>query len=362
MSDSPPDARVTPWWTALVFGVLAAVVIKRPSVFQRDTSTTEPAKRALSSKLAQGGGRGRAAESPSDLPARGWVDILKRVYAEFGNDRVLAVAASVTFYALLAIFPAIVALVSLYGLFADPNTISEHLNAITGFVPGGAMDVIGEQVKRIASKPKGSLGLGFFFGLGVALWSANAGMKAMFDALNIVYDEKEKRGFVLLNAATLTFTVGAIVFLILALASVIVAPIVFQLAYLGYALKLGISLARWPILLLVIMLALAVLYRYGPSRKKPRWRWVTWGSGFAAVAWIVGCQRIRQLQRDLWLSRSRHRLHDLDVDFEYDRAPRRRDQRRDGAPDRERHDEGRRQTPGRTRCSDGRSGCLTAGA
>ena len=111
----------------------------------------------------------------------------------------MAVAAGVTFYALLALFPALAALVSIYGLFADPATIQEHLNTLSGVLPGGALEVVGEQVKRIASKGGGALGFGFVFGLAVSLWSANAGMKAVFDALNIVYDEEEKRSFVRLN-------------------------------------------------------------------------------------------------------------------------------------------------------------------
>ena len=282
----PPNA-VT-WWTALAFGIVAAVVIKRPMEKLPASASGNSAATGVAEPAATSAGRGRSAETPSQIPRHGWIDILKRVYVDIGDHRVLAVAASVTFYALLAIFPAIVALVSLYGLFADPNTISDHLNSITGVMPGGAVDVVGEQVKRIASKPRGSLGFGFFIGLATALWSANAGMKAMFDALNIVNDEKEKRGFVRLNAISLGFTVGAICFLLLALASVVVMPIVFNLAGVGHLLELALGVARWPILLALIIVALAVMYRYGPSRRKPQWRWVTWGSGLAAIGWIAG--------------------------------------------------------------------------
>ncbi len=287
-----PGGNVPPrWWAALLIGVLAGIVVKKPVSGQPYAAVPLPraSRRADAANDDKPvGERGRSADAPSQVPTQGWWDILKRVYAEIGNDRVLAVAASVTFYALLAIFPAIVALVSLYGLFADPNTISQHLDTMSGIMPGGALDVIGEQVKRIASKPRGSLGLGTIVGLGTALWSANAGMKAMFDALNIVYDEKEKRGFVLLNATSLLFTVGAIAFLLLALASVVLAPVIFNIGGIGPALKLLIGIARWPILLVLVMLGLAVLYRYGPSRQRPRWRWVSWGSGFAAVAWLIG--------------------------------------------------------------------------
>jgi len=147
----------------------------------------------------------------------------------------MAVAAGVTFYALLAIFPAVAALVSIYGLFAEPGTIQDHLNALAGLVPGGALDVIGEQVKRITSKGGGALGFAFFSGLAISLWSANAGMKAMFDALNVAYDEQEKRSFIALNLRSLAFTLGALLFITLALAGVVAVPVVLNFVGLGKA-------------------------------------------------------------------------------------------------------------------------------
>ncbi|MBM6592944.1 YihY/virulence factor BrkB family protein [Microvirga pudoricolor] len=231
--------------------------------------------------------RGRHAESPTEIPARGWKDIAYRVYEEFNQDHVTSVAAGVTFYALLAIFPAIGALVSIYGLFADPVTIQDHLNTMAGFLPGGAMEIIGEQVQRIASAGSGSLGFAFLFGLGVSLWSANAGMKAIFEALNIVYDEEDKRSFIVLNAVSLAFTFGAILFLLFALGAVVVVPIALDFVGLGNATEWIVRLARWPILLLGIVFALALVYRYGPSRDQPQWRWITPGSVLAAVLWVV---------------------------------------------------------------------------
>jgi membrane protein len=135
---------------------------------------------------------------------------------------VFSVAAGVTFYALLAIFPAIAAFVSLYGLVADATTINQHLALLSGVLPAGAIEIIGEQVKSLTSKAGSTLGFAFFFGLAISLWSANAGMKAMFDALNVVYDEDEKRGFIKLNFQALLFTLGALLFLLLALVAVAV--------------------------------------------------------------------------------------------------------------------------------------------
>jgi membrane protein len=236
----------------------------------------------------EGQERGRDAETPAEIPAKGWKDIAWRVYAGIQNDRVLLVAAGVTFYALLALFPATAALVSLYGLFADPSTISEHLGLASGFLPDGALEVVGDQVERIASQ-KGTLGITFMGTLALALWGANAGTKAIFDALNIIYKEREKRSFVRLTLQSLLFTLGAIALMLVALAGIVVVPVVLKL--LGIPDESGLalfSLLRWPVLYLLILFALACLYRYGPSRTKPRWRWVTWGSAIAGAIWIVG--------------------------------------------------------------------------
>ncbi|WP_430910405.1 YihY/virulence factor BrkB family protein [Methylobacterium sp. sgz302541] len=231
--------------------------------------------------------RGRHARGPTDIPAAGWKDIGFRVYREFVKDRVLSVAAGVTFYTLLSLFPALAALVSCYGLFADVGVINEHLASLHGVLPSGAIEIIGDQVKRIAAKGGGSLSLTFFTSLLISLWSANAAMKAMFDALNVVYEEEEKRSFVMLNLRSLTFTVGALVFVILALTCIVVLPVVFAFVGIGGSAWL-VALLRWPALLLAMLGALSVLYRYGPSRERARWRWVGFGSVIAGVLWLVG--------------------------------------------------------------------------
>ena len=231
--------------------------------------------------------RGRAAEAPTEIPAKGWKDILWRSYEEMNKDRILAVAAGVTYFGLLALFPAITAFVSLYGLFADAATISDHLAALSGFLPGGATELIADQVKRINQNSSGTLGFAFFTGLAIALWSANAGMKAMFDALNVAYGEEEKRSFIKLNLISLSFTFGAILFILMAIGAIVVVPLVLQFVGLGQVTEWILWLARWPALLLAIVVGLAVLYRYGPSRDTPEWKWITPGSIVAAVVWIV---------------------------------------------------------------------------
>ena len=203
------------------------------------------------------------------------------------EHRILAVAGGVTYFGLLSLFPAIAALVAIYGLFADTGTINDHLAALSGLLPSGAVEVIGGQVKRIASKGNTTLGFAFFLGLGLALWSANSGMKAMFDALNVAYGEREKRGFFALNIQSICFTIAAVAFIVSALASIAVIPAILQLVGLGAFIGWILWAARWPALLAVIVLGLAVLYRFGPSREKAQWRWITPGSAFAAISWTI---------------------------------------------------------------------------
>ncbi|KAA2213754.1 YihY/virulence factor BrkB family protein [Teichococcus oryzae] len=230
---------------------------------------------------------GRGATHPAQIPARGWWSIIKRAFIEAYNDRVMTEAAGITFYALLSMFPAITALVSLYGYVADPQIVGQHLQLLSGFVPDSGVRLIDEQLTRLTTGEKSALGFGAVTGLLVALWSANQGTKAMFDALNIVYEEKEKRSFLKLTVVTLSFTLGALVFMMLALAAVVVLPVALTFVGLGGSTELMLRLARWPLLLAIITGLLAVLYRYGPSRERARWRWVSWGGMVAAVLWVL---------------------------------------------------------------------------
>jgi membrane protein len=232
-------------------------------------------------------GRGRDADTPADIPPRGWQDITLRVYHNITKDRVITIAAGVTFYSLLAVFPAIAALVAIYGLFVDPASISHNVDSLSGLLPGGAIDVIREQMTRIASRGKSTLGFAFAVGLLVSLWSANAGIKSLFDSLNLVYNEEEKRGLIKLNLVSLTFTLAAIVFVLSGIAAVVVLPAALNYIGLGGASDIIVRIGRWPVLFILVALALALIYRYGPSRSKPKWRWITWGSAFAALVWIV---------------------------------------------------------------------------
>ena len=230
-------------------------------------------------------GHGRSATTPSEIPARGWKDILLRVYRGISDDRILANAGAVTFFVLLALFPGIAALVSIYGLFSDAGSISGQLDTLAGVLPGGAIEVIGGQLKMLTDQGPAKLGFGFGFGLLISLCSANGGMKALFDALNTVYGEDEKRGFIRLNALSLTFTVAMILFLVIAIACVVALPAIKE--YLPSFIGTLLNIARWPVLAVLVGVVLSCLYRYGPSRDTPQWRWITWGSAFAAVGWLI---------------------------------------------------------------------------
>lgn len=273
-----------PLWAVAFAGVLLAASLRR----RRERNTSAGDKDARTGNRADDeDDRDRSAEAPSEIPSRGWKGILTRVYRGISEDRILLIAAGATFYVILSIFPGIAALISIYGLFGNPATLANQLDTIVNVAPSGAIEVLHEDLTRLASGGGTTLGIGFFVSLVISLWSANSGVSALFDALNIVYEEKEKRGFFEYYLATLTFTIGTIIFMLVAIAVVIALPIVLNFIPLPGGSDLLVKIARWPILFVLVGLALALLYRYGPSRKEPRWRWVTWGSAFATIVWVA---------------------------------------------------------------------------
>ena len=230
--------------------------------------------------------RGRDAARPSEIPRKGWLDILYRTMKEFSNDRVMLIAAGITFYLLLALAPTLAAFVSIYGLFFDPTSINDHLATLSGVLPGGGMDILEEQLERLTSADQSTLGFAFALSLGLALWSANAGMKALFEGVNVAYDEMEERGFVKLTLVTFTFT-------ILTLAAVI-GLIAFNLAFGSLTQLTGLNLPEWIIntitavtALLALIVFMAALYRFGPSRAAARMQWITPGAVIAGILIVV---------------------------------------------------------------------------
>lgn len=232
-------------------------------------------------------GRGRQAETPEQIPARGWLDIFWRVFWAFSANRILSTSGGVAFFALLAIFPGIGAVVSLYGIFADTSTIGEHMALLSGILPFGVLQIITEQIKTVVQQQNDTLGVAFLISVGIAIFSANSGMAALFDALNVVYDEREKRNILQLYLTTFVFTLVGIAFVIMALVGLVILPLVLEFLGLSIVTETVISVLRWPLLLLTIGISLAFLYRYGPSRCDAQWRWVSWGSVIAATLWMA---------------------------------------------------------------------------
>ncbi|WP_312162281.1 YihY/virulence factor BrkB family protein [Phenylobacterium sp.] len=231
--------------------------------------------------------RGRTARGPHAIPPLGWKDIAWRTYQEIGRDRLPSVAGGVTFYTLLALFPAMGVFVSLYGLIADVGAVQAQLDSMASVFPAEVINIVGEQMLRLASRPSATLSAAFVVSLLLSVWSANAGMKALFDGLNIAYDEEEKRNYFTRIALTYVFTFGALLFLVVMCAVLVAAPIVFEALGLEELALVWIPL-RWLILLAMAAGAFGVIYRHAPCRARARWRWVSVGAVLAAVFWLVG--------------------------------------------------------------------------
>ena len=180
------------------------------------------------------------------------------------------------------------ALVSCYGLFAKPDSINDHLSFLQDVMPSEAYSIVQDQISRVIAKGQAGLSLGFAAGLLLALWSANAGMKALMDALNIVNEEKEKRSFIRLNLVSLAFTVAGIFAVLAAVGAVVVAPLLLSPVGLAGVTAEVVRFARWPALAAAMLLGLSVLYRYGPSRRAAKWQWISLGAVFATLTWFVG--------------------------------------------------------------------------
>jgi membrane protein len=197
------------------------------------------------------------------------------------------IAAGVAFYAFLAIFPAIAAFVSIYGLIVDPASLQEHMRSVEVVLPGDVAQLVNDEMARISAQEQ-TLGWTLIIGIVLALWSAATGMKAMFQAMNVAYDETEQRGFIRLNATALLMTLGAILFVIVCLGFIVGVPAVISTVPMGSVLAAALKYLRWPLLAIAGIFAVSVLYRYGPSREKPQWKWLTWGATTATVLWLIG--------------------------------------------------------------------------
>jgi membrane protein len=276
------SARLAPW-----LGLVAMVAVWARGRRGKAGDAAPPGPPTPEQIDAAEPGRGRAARSPWDIPHRGWRDILWRSYREMGRDRLPALAGGVTFYVLLATFPAIAAFVSLYGMFSDVDSVERQLTHMSSVFPQDAVNVIGEEMLRLATQRHGTLGAAFAVSTLISAWSANAGMKALFDGVNIAYDEVEKRPWLQRSLITYAATVLALIFLTAITTVTVAAPVLFHAIGL-HGVHLWWAPVRWLAVYLLAGAAFTLIYRHGPSRVPARWRWVAPGGFAAALLWMAG--------------------------------------------------------------------------
>jgi membrane protein len=231
---------------------------------------------------------GGGADTPTQIPAQGWKQVLLRTKQQVKEDNVPLLAAGVAFYAFLALFPALIAAVTVYGLVADPAQVEEQIATVSETLPQEAASLLSEQMREIASSSSSALGWGLLASLAGALFSASGGVQNLVKAVNIAYDEEETRGFLKLRGLALLLTLGAVVFVVGAVGLVAVLPVVLESTGLGAAATFGVQVVRWVGLVAFVRVALAIVYRYAPDRDNPKFRWVGLGSTVATVLWVLG--------------------------------------------------------------------------
>lgn len=252
---------------------------------------TTPTSRATNQEQGRaprpGGQPGADADSPAEIPARGWKEIAKRVFKSLGADHVSLVAGGVAFFAFLAIFPALSALIAIYGLIVSPDQVAEQVGQLATVLPAQAQDMLNETLLQITTTSEEKLGWGLVLSVALSLWSANKGTAALFEGLNIVYNEQEKRNFIKLKLTTLAFTLVGFLSAILCLILIVGISAAIERVGLSSWAEMLISILRWPLLAGIFIAALAMAYRYAPSRSDPKFRWVSVGSVVSTVLWIV---------------------------------------------------------------------------
>ncbi|MGY1712731.1 YihY/virulence factor BrkB family protein [Geodermatophilus sp. SYSU D00758] len=230
---------------------------------------------------------GIAADSPTEIPWRGWKQVLKRAWAEHKADNMPIIAGGVAFWGFLSIFPALIATISLYGLVASPETVTRQIEDLSEQLPQSAAGLIGDQLSSIATGGGGALTVGLVVSVLGALWTASGGVNNLVTAVNLAYDEVETRNFVKLRATSLMLTLGAIVFVLISFSLVAVVPAVLDALPLGPFATVLTQVARWGLLLAVFAGSLAVLYRVAPDRDAPKFRWVSLGAVIVTVVWVL---------------------------------------------------------------------------
>jgi membrane protein len=230
---------------------------------------------------------GSQADKPSQIPPKGWFQILKRSYKEISNDHLTLIAGGVAYSWFLALFPGLIAAVLIYGLVTSPSEVSSQVANMANGLPDNAQTLLTHQLKSITRGSSGGAGIGLVISIALALWSASAGMAGLVEALNIAYDEEEERNFVVKRGLALLLTIGFIIFIAVAVALVAVFPVVLSNLGTNIVITILAQVVRWVVLVAAAIVALALLYRLGPDRDAPALRWVSLGSVIATVIWIL---------------------------------------------------------------------------
>jgi membrane protein len=262
-------------------------ILPRLQQLKRDLDVMTP-RQVTTSASTPRQDRGRTADDPRQIPAPGWKDILLRSWAEISENNIFLVAGGVTYAVLLALFPALAALVSIYGLLLDPAQVERQVAALSNVLPQQTTQMIGDELHKLVAASHGSLSISAGVALLLALWSASRGMSGLITAFDIAYHEKETRGFFKLNFVAVGLTVLMLIGGTVIIALVGVLPAAIQIVGLDRSVQWLLLVLEWPLLIVVIMAGLAVLYRYAPDRRQPRWRWVSPGTIVATILWLLG--------------------------------------------------------------------------
>jgi membrane protein len=273
----------------LIVGLVGAAFVAEFLTRRRQAVGAPRSATASTGSLSHGGSAApRPAAKAGEVKPATLFQIAKNVVARVGKDNLTLVAAGVAFYAMTAIFPAIAAFVSMYGLFADPTTVQQQISGFSGLLPESSLKLLTDALQGYASKSHTSLNIALVVSIVLALWSAKAGVQALMTGLNIANETEEKRSFIMQQVVALALTLGAVVFAMLALTAVALLPVAINLLPLDDQLKTILNLGRWPLLAVLMCFSFAVIYRFAPCRAHPKWRWITWGAAIGTVLWIVG--------------------------------------------------------------------------
>lgn len=232
--------------------------------------------------------RGRAASTPTDIPLRGWQDVIRRVYNKLERDNISIISAGVAFYGMLSIFPALAAIVTLYALVADPSTVQQHFSSVSGFMPVDVINIISDQLTALASRDTEGLSIGLIIGVLTAIWSAHRAMDALVRAITVAYGEEEDRGLLKMILLTFGLTFGAILMVVVVLILLVFIPTVTAfLPSTSYFVQIA-PYARWLAFVVLVIFTIGVLHRSAPPRRPASWRWLSVGSVLATLLWLGG--------------------------------------------------------------------------